>query len=114
MYCTCTTLKLDVENSYLLQHPQSCIHNVPGCAIEHRECHTGNGICIFHHCCKAMLDQREGREGGSDGREIKVISYGIYFQIKQAVVVDTADAGSVKIATPTAACRICLRQCCNE
>ena len=52
-----------------------------------------------------------GREGGSDGREIKVISFGIYFQIKQAVVVDTADAGSVKIATPIAACRIYSRTC---
>ena len=45
----------------------TCIHDVPGCAIEHRECHTGNGICIFHHRCKAML---EGREGGSEGGRV--------------------------------------------
>ena len=75
MYCTCTALNLDVEKSLSVVTSIicTCVHDVPGCAIEHRECHTGNGISIFHHCCKAMLEGREvgregRREGGREGR----------------------------------------------
>ena len=141
----------------------TCIHDVPGCAMEHRECHTGNGISILHQHLSSPLQSHAGGKGGSEGgrerrmeggkeggreggregrteggkeggregrweerrkggregrregekdggrmeggreggRETKVISCGIYFQ---AVVVDTANAGSVKITTPIVAC----------